>query len=101
MDKMTMVEYLQQHHSEDLHKDYVNYVLSFDSFELQHIPLSSICTTLCDLDSSKVCEYAQMKEDSAPPIVVGDGYIIDGYHRANAALQRNKQGIDAWVGVYG
>lgn len=96
-----MIDYLKQHHSEDLHKDYIDLVLSFDSFQLQHIQLSDVCTRLPGLDPHKVLSYVELSSELVPPIVVGDGYIIDGYHRANAALQSNKSGIDAWVGVHG
>ena len=96
-----MIDYLKQHHNHDLHNDYQEYVLSFDSFVLQTVQLNSVNSDLCDLDPSKLDEYSQLDCDLAPPIVVGDGYIIDGYHRVRVALESNKSEITAWVGVHG
>ena len=101
MDKTQMIEYLKQNHNTDLHQDYLAYVNSFDSFELQTIQLNSVNTDLCELDQSKLVEYSKLDFNSSPPIVVGNGYIIDGYHRVNVALGSNKTEINAWVGVYG
>ncbi|MDB4378352.1 hypothetical protein N9Z41_01145 [bacterium] len=104
MDKTAMIDYLKQHHNRDLHNDYQEYVLSFDSFVLQTVQLNSVNSDLCDLcdlDPSKLDEYSQLDCDLAPPIVVGDGYIIDGYHRVRVALESNKSEITAWVGVHG
>jgi ParB-like chromosome segregation protein Spo0J len=37
---------------------------------------------------------------TAPPIVIGDGYILDGYHRATVAKSLGIASIKAYVGVH-
>ena len=37
--------------------------------------------------------------DQSPPIVIGDGFILDGYHRANVAKALGIPTIRAYVGV--
>ena len=45
-------------------------------------------------------EYSTMSATTSPPIVVEpNGEIIDGYHRAQAAVMRKDQTIDAFVGI--
>ena len=45
-------------------------------------------------------EYSTMSANTSPPIVVEpNGEIIDGYHRAQAAVMRKDQTIDAFVGI--
>jgi hypothetical protein len=40
-----------------------------------------------------------MNFNTAPPIVVGDGYVLDGYHRATAAKELGIPTIKAYVGT--
>jgi hypothetical protein len=42
-----------------------------------------------------------MDFSKAPPIVTGDGYILDGYHRAVAAKELDVPTIRAYVGIKG
>lgn len=83
----------------DLHQDYIDHINSFNKFELHHIALNSIKLDLPGLDQKKVEQYKQLDFNTSPPIVVGDGYIIDGYHRANVAKALGRTSIQAYVGV--
>jgi len=85
--------------SNGLHQDYIDHINSFNKFELQYIALNSIKLDLPGLDHDKVEAYKQLDFNTAPPIVVGDGYIIDGYHRANVAKALGITSIQAYVGV--
>jgi len=51
------------------------------------------------LDHSKVDQYKKMDFSKAPPIVMGDGYILDGYHRTNVAKALGIPSIRGYVGV--
>jgi hypothetical protein len=66
---------------------------------LKDIPLNTIKTELPMLDRAKVDQYKKMDFSKAPPIVIGDGYILDGYHRANVAKALGIKSIKAYVGV--
>ena len=94
-----MISYLRQHHDTNLHQDYLDHINTFNKFVLKDIPVSSIKSKLAGLDKAKVEQYKQMDMSTAPPIVMGDGYILDGYHRVNAAAQRGDTTILAYVGV--
>lgn len=96
-----MLAYLRQHHDPNLHQDYVNHINTFSNFVLKDIPVSSIKTDLAGLDKSKVEQYKQMDFSKAPPIVMGDGYILDGYHRATVAKALGIPTIKGYVGVKG
>ncbi len=85
--------------SNELHQDYIDHINSFREFELRSIALSSLPLDLPGLDHNKVEAYKQLDFNTAPPIVVGDGYIIDGYHRANVAKAFGRTSIQAYVGV--
>jgi hypothetical protein len=96
-----MLDYINKHHSSgSRHSDYVNHVTDTnDYFELTSIDLKSIRTELGGLEKDKVEKYKQMDFSKAPPIVVGsDNNILDGYHRANVALELGLRKIPAWVG---
>jgi hypothetical protein len=94
-----MIEYLRQHHGKNLHKDYLNYVNTFNKFVLEDIPINSIKTDLDGLDKSKIEKYKKMDFSKSPPIVIGDGYILDGYHRANVAKSLGISNIKGYVGI--
>ena len=83
----------------NLHQDYIDHINSFNKFELQYISLNSTKLHLPGLDQKKVEEYKQLDFNTSPPIVVGDGYIIDGYHRANVAKALGRNSIQAYVGT--
>jgi hypothetical protein len=94
-----MIAYLRQHHDTNLHQDYLNHVNTFSKFVLKDIPVNSIKTDLSGLDREKVKQYKQMDFSKAPPIVMGGGYILDGYHRANVANALGIPTIKAYVGI--
>jgi hypothetical protein len=98
-----MIEYLRQHHDKNLHPDYLNHLTTTNSkFVLKNIPLTSVRTELSGLDRAKVEQYKKMDFTKAPPIVIGsDGYILDGYHRANVAKALGIFTVKAYVGVKG
>jgi hypothetical protein len=97
-----MIDYIRKHHDPNLHSDYTNYISNtFTGFELKDIPVNSIKTDLPKLDKAKVEQYKTMDFSKAPPIVVGDGNILDGYHRANVAKSLGIPTIKAYVGVKG
>tara|TARA_B110000858_G_C17684327_1_gene418107 strand:- start:682 stop:981 length:300 start_codon:yes stop_codon:yes gene_type:complete len=99
MDSTQMVQYIKQHHNLDLHQDYLDHINTYSKFKLQDVALSTVKSDLPGLDKQKVETYKQLDFNCAPPIVIGDGYIIDGYHRANVAQALNITSITAWVGV--
>ena len=94
-----ILSYLKTHHDPNLHSDYVDHIKSFKYFVLKSLPMSSIKTDLEGLEADKVEQYKKMDFSKAPPIVVGGGYILDGYHRANVAKELNIPNIKAWVGI--
>jgi hypothetical protein len=94
-----MIAYLRQHHDTNLHQDYLNHLNTFSKFVLKDIPVNSIKTDLSGLDREKVEQYKQMDFSKAPPIVMGGGYILDGYHRANVAKALGIPTIKAYVGI--
>jgi hypothetical protein len=96
-----MIAYLRQHHDTNLHQDYLNHLSTFSKFVLKNIPVSSLNTELGGLEKEKVEQYKNMDFTKAPPIVIGDGHILDGYHRANAAKALGITTIKAYVGVKG
>jgi hypothetical protein len=101
MSTKDMIAYLRQHHDTNLHQDYLDHINTFGKFVLKNIPVSTIKTELSGLDQSKVEKYKQMDFDKAPPIVMGDGYILDGYHRATAAKALGIPTIKGYVGIKG
>ena len=96
-----MIAYLKQHHDTNLHPDYLAHLNTFSSFVLKNIPINSIKSDLSGLDKSKVEQYRKMDFSKAPPIVMGDGYILDGYHRVNAAMAMGIPTIKGYVGLKG
>jgi hypothetical protein len=101
MSTKDMIAYLKQHHDKNLHQDYLDHINTFSKFVLQNIPVNSIKTDLPELDRAKVEQYKQMDFSKAPPIVMGGGYILDGYHRANVAKALGIPSIKAYVGIKG
>lgn len=100
MSSEDMIAYLRKHHDKNLHQDYLDYINSFSKFVMQDIPIKSIKNTeLSGLDHSKVDQYKKMDFSKAPPIVMGDGYILDGYHRTNVAKALGIPSIRGYVGV--
>jgi GNAT superfamily N-acetyltransferase len=96
-----MIAYLRKHHDTNLHQDYLDHINTFSKFVLQNIPVNTIKTELSGLDRAKVEQYKKMDFSKAPPIVMGDGNILDGYHRANVAKALGIPTIRAYVGVKG
>jgi hypothetical protein len=99
MSTKDMIAYIRQHHDTNLHQDYLNHLNKFSKFVLQNIPVNSLNTDLPALDRAKVEKYKKMDFTTAPPIVIGGEYILDGYHRATAAKEINIPTIKAYVGV--
>ena len=101
MSTKDMIAYLRQHHDTNLHQDYLDHINTFGKFVLKNIPVSTIKTELSGLDPAKVEQYKKMDFSKAPPIVMGDGYILDGYHRATAAKELGIPTIKGYVGIKG
>ena len=101
MSTVDMIAYLRQHHDTNLHQDYLDHINTFSKFALKNIPVNTLKTELSGLDRAKVERYKQMDFSKAPPIVTGDGYILDGYHRAVAAKELGIPTIQAYVGIKG
>ena len=97
--KANIIAYLRRHHNKNLHQDYLDHINTFSEFELQNVPLNSIKLDLPGLDQKKVDRYKKMDFNKAPPIVIGDGYILDGYHRATVAKALDISTIKAYVSV--
>jgi len=96
-----MIAYLRKHHDTNLHQDYLDHINTFGKFVLKNIPVNTIKTELAGLDQAKVEQYKKMDFSKAPPIVMGDGYILDGYHRATVAKALGIPTIRGYVGVKG
>jgi len=95
-----MIEYLKKHHDTNLHQDYMDHINSFDEFVLKDIPISSIAKTeLGGLEKEKVEQYKEVDFSKAPPIVMGGGFILDGYHRVNVAKALGIPSIKGYVGI--
>ena len=76
------------------------WVHQFDSFELQPVDLSTLALKAGSNKQAKIDQYAQSREEFPPIVIDGSSdWIIDGYHRANAAAQRGDTTIMAYVGV--
>jgi GNAT superfamily N-acetyltransferase len=101
MSTKDMIAYLKQHHNTNLHQDYLDHINTFGKFVLKNISVNTIKTELSGLDRSKVEQYKKMDFSKAPPIVMGDGYILDGYHRATVAKALDIPTIRAYVGIKG
>ena len=94
-----ITNYIKKHHDENLHPDYLDNLNTFSKFILKNIPVNSLKLELSGLDRAKVEQYKKMNFNTAPPIVVGDGYVLDGYHRATAAKELGIPTIKAYVGT--
>ena len=94
-----ITNYIKKHHDQNLHPDYLDNLNKFSKFILKNIPVNSLKLELSGLDRAKVEQYKKMNFDTAPPIVVGDGYVLDGYHRATAAKELGIPTIKAYVGT--
>jgi hypothetical protein len=95
-----MIAYLRQHHDANLHQDYIDHIHSFDGFVLRDIPIASIAKTeLAGLEPAKVEQYKGMDFSKSPPIVMGGGYILDGYHRVSVAKALGVPSIKGYVGI--
>ena len=84
-----ITNYIKKHHDKNLHPDYLDNLNKFSKFILKNIPVNSL----------KFEQYKKMNFNTAPPIVVGDGYVLDGYHRATAAKELGIPTIKAYVGT--
>lgn len=96
-----ILSYLKKIMGVEPHEDYRNHLVNNNEyFVLKNVPVNSLKIDLPGLDKSNVEKYKQMDFSKAPPIVIGsDGYILDGYHRANVAKALNIPMLKAYVGV--
>ena len=99
MSTVDMIAYLRQHHDKNLHQDYLDHINTFSEFVLQTVTVKSIPCALPGLDHTKVEQYKKMDLNKAPPIVIGEGYILDGYHRVTVAKALGASTIKAYVSV--
>ena len=99
MNTEQMINYLRSTHNKDLHRDYLNHILSYDSFELSWILVDDVNSDLVNINTNKVSLYSLLDKSTVPPIVVADGVILDGYHRVTVAKAQGQMTIPAWIGV--
>jgi hypothetical protein len=89
------------HHSpEDFDEgDIYQNITDFGTYHLRTIPLSDLKMGRFTIHDELVDDYSA-RTTSAPPIIVDarHGIIIDGNHRAEAALKRRERNILAYVG---
>lgn len=94
-----MLEYLKKNHDTNLHQDYIDRIKTFNKFILKDIPVDSINIDVSvNIDKRKIEQYKKMDYSKSPPIVLGDGYILDGYHRESVAKAVGLPIIKAYVG---
>jgi GNAT superfamily N-acetyltransferase len=88
------------HHSpEDFDEgDIEQNISAFGTYHLQQYPLSKLERGLFTIDDDLVASYAG-RTSAAPPIVVDPthGWVIDGNHRVEAAVNRGEETITAYV----
>lgn len=96
------------HHIADMHDredpyegDVPTRILDYSKWELKPIPVASTDANEYPTDPDLVADYAARDFSSMPPIIFDqpNGEIIDGFHRANAALQSDIKQILAYVPV--
>jgi hypothetical protein len=92
-------QYIATQDGRVLHQDYIDYIDTFKGFTLEKIPTDSIKSDLEGLDHSKVDRYKEMDLTNSPAVVIADGYILDGYHRVNAAKAMKIPYMKAYVGI--
>jgi hypothetical protein len=93
-----ITNYIKKYHAANLHQDYLNNLNTFDKFILKDIRIKSLKLKLTGLDRAKVETYKNMPFDTIPPIVIGEGNVLDGYHRATAAKELGIPTIKAYIG---
>ena len=82
-------------HDEEL----LNWIYAFRKYNLVRIALSSLALKSSALKQPKVDQYSKETGDFPPIIIDGNNnWIIDGYHRANAAAKRGDTTILAYIG---
>lgn len=95
-----MIDYIKRcQKSPNLHQDYMDHINTFGKFVLKRVRLHNINTELEHLDEQKVEQYKKMDTSTSPPIVLGNGHILDGYHRATVAKALGMSDIEAYVGI--
>lgn len=76
------------------------WVHQFDYFKLQLVQLNTLSLRAGSNKQDKIDKYALSKEQYPPIVIDGSNdWLIDGYHRANAAIKRGDATIMAYVGV--
>ncbi len=92
--------YIGQLHTGQIAPEEIDeWVYQFDWFTLDKIPLESLSLKKYGINQDKISKYIDMS-GNIPPIVIdgNSNWIIDGYHRANAAKMRGDKYIMAYVG---
>ena len=96
-------DYVDQLHTGDYStddEDVLEWIYRFDVYELKTIPIADLSLRFSGIDQSKVNHYSRYKTEYPPIVVDGDSkWIMDGYHRANAAAARGDRNIKAYIGV--
>ena len=80
--------------------DLVHNITSFGRYELKRVPVESLKLGIYTIHDDIVDEYAALDPKTQPPIVLNPihNLVIDGNHRANAAVKRGDTEILAYVG---
>ena len=89
------------HHTpDDFYDGDIQYnIESFGYYDLKEIPIAGLHLDMFTIHDDLVDDYASL-DTEAPPIVYDPTHniIIDGNHRANAAVKRGEHTILAYVG---
>ena len=93
-----MIDKIHTGHVTTEDEEMLNWIYSFDEYRLGIVNIADLSLTHSGINSEKVDRYAD--RPNPPPIVIdgSNGWIIDGYHRANAAAQRGDETIQAYIG---
>jgi len=76
------------------------WIYRFDEYLLEDISILSLgLGPSSNIYQFKVDQYSKLTSDAPPIVVAGDsGWIMDGYHRANAADIQGKDTIKGYIG---
>ena len=92
---------MEWHHTpEDFDEgDIYHNITSFGTYHLQRVPITELKLGRYTIHAALVADYASLPSE-APPVIVDlkHGLIIDGNHRAEAAVKRGAHDILAYVG---
>src|SRR5262249_29398855 len=75
-------------------------LLGDKQYELKEVPVNNLTAPYGKVSEGKVSEYATREAGTQPPVVVnGQGEVIDGKHRLEAAQARGDETIRVWQPV--